>query len=163
MSVPQRRRLHFKDFDEARAEVQRLGAHPYARCGNWDLFQMCDHVSDAMDRCVSPAGFGFGLPWPLQALARTMILPVILWTGRIPAGTKVPEDRIPKPKGDPQRSVGEFERSTRQFEGHAGPFAPHPFFGRLTGEKWRRVHLIHIAHHLGFLVPDGSPDAATVS
>src|SRR4051795_8225212 len=97
MTVSQRRRLRFENFDEARGEVARLQAHPYARCGNWDLYQMCDHLADAMDRCVSSAGFGFGMPWPLQAVARTTILPVILWARRIPAGTKVPENRIPKP------------------------------------------------------------------
>ena len=159
MTAPHRRRLNFQSFDQARAEVDRLQAQPYERCGNWDLYQMCDHLSDAMERCVSPAGFGFGMPWPVQALARTTVLPVVFWTGRIPAGTKVPEHRIPEPTGDGQRSVARFDQSTRQFESHAGAFAPHPFFGRLAGEKWRRVHLIHIAHHLGFLVPSGDTAA----
>ena len=155
----ERRRLRFESFDQARAEVARLQAQPYDRCGNWDLYQMCDHVADAMERCISPGGFGFGMPRPIQTVARTTVLPLVLWTGRIPAGTKVPEHRIPNPVGDGERSVARFDQSARQFESHTGSFAPHPFFGRLTGEKWRRVHLIHIAHHLGYLVPAAAPGA----
>ena len=37
--------------------------------------------------------------------------------------------------------------------GRATEVHPSPFFGRLTPDQWRQLHLIHTAHHLSFLVP----------
>jgi hypothetical protein len=39
----------------------------------------------------------------------------------------------------------------------AATFYPSPLFGRLSADQWRRLHRIHAAHHLGFLIPRSGP------
>jgi hypothetical protein len=36
---------------------------------------------------------------------------------------------------------------------HQGEMHASPFFGYLTPQQWRDLHLIHCAHHLGYLIP----------
>jgi hypothetical protein len=49
--------------------------------------------------------------------------------------------------------VDKFKNTIARFESHKGEFIDSPFFGHLTPEEWRNLHLIHGAHHLGYLVP----------
>ena len=39
-----------------------------------------------------------------------------------------------------------------------GPAIPHRILGPLTRGEWDRFELIHLAHHLSFAVPVGTPN-----
>jgi hypothetical protein len=151
----QRRQLDFHDFDAVAAEVERLRRYGYARAGNWDLRQVCEHLTATMR--MSLEGFSFqGPPWPL----RVLIAPLLRWrffkTRRMPAGYKGPEPLMPNPAGDENAAVRTFNEMLARVRDPGASFHPSPFLGKLTAEQWRQLHLIHAAHHLGFLVPRDS-------
>jgi hypothetical protein len=52
--------------------------------------------------------------------------------------------------------VARLKETIERLRTHQGELHASPFFGYLTPDQWRRLHLIHCAHHLGFLVPKGT-------
>jgi hypothetical protein len=147
-----RRRLRFDTFDDALAEVERLSASEYERLGVWNLAQMCDHLADAIDDSVR--GYSFRMPWLARTLIGPLALRYVLKTRSIPVRAKMPKRLEPRRGVDLHGSVARLRAAIRNFQTHSGPFAPHPLFGTISSDVWRQVHLVHIAHHLGFLVRD---------
>ena len=153
-----RRRVRFGQPGEVAEEAGRLLKNGYERAGQWSLAQVCEHLSQTVEASIdSVNGFGgFLLPvW--QRFAAKPVLHLMLVTHWIPAGVKLPAGALPT-CGDDAEAVGRLKRAMETFEGHYGPWAKHPFFGRMSGKTWKRYHLIHSAHHLGFLVPGGSTE-----
>jgi hypothetical protein len=67
------------------------------------------------------------------------------------AGVKIPKHRIPPPQTDEQAAVKHLTDAIAAYESYDGELAPHPFFGKISRDTWREIHLIHMAHHLSFL------------
>lgn len=146
-----RRRLQFAGFDEVRADIDRLQQDGYDRVGNWDLAQVCDHLAMAM--LGSTQDFPFRAPWLFRRFLGPYFFRKIRKAGRMRTGVVIPDEVKPKPGGDAGTNIERFADAVRVFERHPGPFAEHPFLGKFSGKDWRDFHLIHSAHHLGFLVP----------
>jgi hypothetical protein len=70
----------------------------------------------------------------------------------------MPKKFAPLPAKDLAVCLNRFREQIRAFEAWDRPAADHPFFGPISYEQWREIHLIHMAHHLGFLVPVSSPE-----
>jgi hypothetical protein len=146
-----RREIEFHSFDQALAEVDRLLTQPYERRGNWDLAQACDHLAYSFEGSVR--GFDFGAPRIVQALIGQYALRYVLRNRRAPFRPRVPK-RLEPPSGkDPHACVERLKNSILEFESHPGELARHPFFGKITREQWRQIHLFHCSHHLAFLHP----------
>lgn len=79
------------------------------------------------------------------------ILHIVLMTRRIPTGVKLPAMALP-PAADEADAVVRLSRAMEFLAQHDGPWSPHPYFGHMTTDQWRRYHLIHAAHHFSFLV-----------
>ena len=146
-----RRSLNFTTFEAVLAEAERLARSPYERVGNWDLAQMCDHLADAV--YGSMHGFDFAAPWILRKTISPLALWYVLKKRRIPIRAKMPKRREPASGKDPSACIARLREQIDEFGSRSGPVAAHPFFGRLSYEQWTQIHLIHCAHHLGFLVP----------
>jgi hypothetical protein len=146
----QRRSLDFADFEAVEKEIDRLQQGGYQRAGNWDLAQICDHLSQVMEGSLK--GFSFQAPWILRKLLAPLILRHVMKTRTMRAGVRVPE-MAPAARVDPDESIRRCRQLLQQVQHHTGEFQPSPFFGRLSPEQWRQLHLIHAAHHLSFLVP----------
>ncbi|MGB7158710.1 MAG: DUF1569 domain-containing protein [Tepidisphaeraceae bacterium] len=149
-----RRRLRFDSFDALIDEIDRLHACGYERTGAWDLPRACEHLTRVMRSSLE--GFGdMPVPWIVRAFGRFVFKPTILLTGRMPGGfptarAMVAEDDDIRPAS---AAVSHCIATIREVRDHAGAFHPSPLFGRLSPRQWRRMHLIHAAHHLSFLVP----------
>lgn len=147
----QRRELRFENFAEINQEVDRLLESGCDAAGNWDLAQICKHLALAMSGSVM--GFPGRSPWFVRHLLGPIYRRRVFRNGRLPDAVPTNQAAIPKPGGDPQRAAKQLARAIERFETHDGPLAEHPLLGRLTPQQWRSFHLIHAAHHLGFLVP----------
>ncbi len=150
-TAPKRRELEFHALDDVRRDVDALHAAGYHRLGNWTLGQTCEHLGIFFRGCLD--GFTQRAPWYTRPFGG-LILRRVLRSGRMPTGVKVPADWLPgPPTGDDRAAVEHLVALLARFEQHAGPLHPSPLFGPLSRETWARLHLIHCAHHLSFLVP----------
>ncbi len=149
-----RRELDFHSFDEVVVEIEHLHAGGYRRVGNWDLAQVCRHLSVSLESALSGASFKW--PWLVRKLIGPRALRRVLRTRKIPPGVKAPIALHPAPGGDVAEAVQRVTDLLRRVRTHTGEFHPHPFFGALSPEQTRDMHLIHCAHHLGFLIPGES-------
>jgi uncharacterized protein DUF1569 len=151
--IVERRQLDFRDFDAVAAEVERLRSQGYTKAGTWDLREICDHLSTTMR--MSLEGFTFKAPWLLRTLFGPIFRRRILKNRRMPVGIKAAQPLMPGPPGDEQASVKVFTELLARVRDPQAQFQPSPFFGVLSPDEWRQLHLIHAAHHLGFLIPNG--------
>jgi Protein of unknown function (DUF1569) len=145
------RKLDFKTYDDALAEVERLHRGGYVKQGNWDLAQICDHVNFFMVGSLD--GHQIRVPWIVKVLFGRMVLRRILTQRRMKLGGFTPQKPLPAPGGDEAAAVARFKQTVERLKTHQGDLLASPFFGYLTPEQWRDLHVIHAGHHLGFLQP----------
>jgi hypothetical protein len=145
------RQLDFKDFAEVRAEVDRLHGGGYEKLGQWDLAQVCDHLTYFIQGSLD--GHAFRVPWLIKFLFGRLVLRRILKTRRMRSGITTPQKPLPGPGGDEAAAVAHLQQTIVRLQAHQGEMHNSPFFGHLTPQQWRDLHLIHCAHHLGYLAP----------
>jgi hypothetical protein len=145
------RPLNFKQFDEAVAEVDRLHSGGYSRAGTWDLAQTLDHLTYFIAGSLD--GHPYRVPWLMRFLFGRYVLRRILKTRRMGAGNPTPQRPLPQLGGDEATAIARFKQVVERLRTHTGEMHASPFFGHLTPDQWRELHLIHCAHHLGFLTP----------
>lgn len=148
--MPQRQ-LAFTDYAAVLAEVDRLHRGSYEKLGQWDLAQICEHLTYFM--LASLDGARFRVPWLLKVLLGRLVLRRILKTRRMKAGTPTPQKPLPASGRDETAAVAHFKQTVERLQAHRGELVASPFFGYLTPEQWHDLHLIHCAHHLGYLQP----------
>jgi hypothetical protein len=145
------RELQFKDIAEVVAEVERLHRDGHEKLGQWDLAQVCDHLAYFIRGSLD--GHAFRVPWLLKVLFGRLVLRRILKTRRMRASAPTPQRPLPSAGGDEGAAVARLRQELERLQAHQGEMHPSPFFGYLTPQEWRELHLIHCAHHLGFLRP----------
>jgi hypothetical protein len=152
MAASGRRSLDFQTADEVIAEIQRLSSAGYARMKNWNLTQVCEHLTATMSGGMD--GFGFRLPWILRATIIKWIFSRMLKTRKMPSGPTM--DRL-KPKSD---GLGENDtvidaciETIERANAYQGPMEEYPFLNELKVEDWQQFMWMHASHHLGFLIP----------
>jgi hypothetical protein len=155
----QTRKLEFRTCNEVAAELDRLHAGGYEKAGNWELAQVCDHLTYFIQGSLE--GFTFRVPWLLKVLFGRLVLRRILSQRRMKAGVFTPQNPLPQPGGDEAAAAARLKQVLQKLEAHQGELQPSPFFGYLTPQQWRELHLIHCAHHLGFLIPKEPAGRAT--
>jgi len=146
-----RRTLSFSDFPSVAADLDRLHKGGYEKAGQWDLAQICDHLSYFIEGSLD--GHAFRVPWLIRVLFGRMVLKRILKTRQMRTGVHTPQDPLPRPGGDEAAAVTRLKSVLDRLDKHQGELHRSPFFGYLTPQQWRDLHLIHCGHHLSFLVP----------
>lgn len=148
--MAERRQLDFRAFDDMFAEIDRL-RHGYRRMGNWDLAYICDHLATVPLGAIK--GYRRMAPWLIRKTIGPVLLGRILKTRRMKAGIRIPESMLPKPGKSEEQAVADLRRATDAMRDFAGDYAEHPIFGHVRRDQFQQLHLIHAAHHLGFLSP----------
>jgi hypothetical protein len=150
--MPQLRELAFADLGQVMPEVDRL-LEGYTPLGRWTLGQVCQHLTRSLVGTVE------GLPGKAPWLVRKTIGPWLgrrlLSRGRMPEGIRIkPEWNLAPTSGLNDRAEAEALRGALSiFATRTEPFPEHPYFGPLDRRQWDRLHCIHCAHHLSFLLP----------
>ncbi len=157
-SAIQRRDLVFDNWDQVLADLERLQQYGYDQTGNWSLSQNCRHLNDWLRFTMD----GFPVPpWPLKImlgavrmLAGKRMLKRVLTTRKMPVGgPTTPQTVYPDEKDADEAAAQQLTATIKRFQAYRGPIQPSPLFGDLDYETATRLHLIHVAHHLSFLVP----------
>jgi hypothetical protein len=157
MSTFQRRQLRFEDLDEVVRDVEQLQTKGYTKAGNWDLAQVCDHLTDWMRYPVDGyprSGCIIGtVLWLIKLTKGKKIVRSILSSGTMRAGGHTMPDTVHAPGGEESQAVERLRQTAQRFKAHGGDFRPSPLFGFLTRDEATKLQLIHCAHHLSFLIP----------
>lgn len=155
--MPERRTLTFATLNDAVADAEMLLAVGYEKAGNWDLAQVCGHLSEWLRFPID----GFPkvplLLRPVLALVRATIgrnlRAKVLANGFEPGTRTLPQTVFATGNSKDAAAVAKLKETAERFEAHAGPIHPSPLFGRVTKDEARALQLKHLAHHLSFLVP----------
>lgn len=147
-----RRSLTFASYDEAIAEIRRLKSKGYRAGGAWTLGQICEHLGFYYRGSLD--GFGFKLPWIIRVTFGALIYRRMLRTRSMKPGSVTAPQSVPKGRGDDDALIDEAIHLLERLRDRAGELHASPLIGLLTPEQWRELHLIHTAHHLGFLHPN---------
>ncbi len=155
-----RRTLTFSTLDDVSRDAENLLASGYDKAGNWDLPQVCAHLSDWMRFPVD------GFPKALLPIRMMMsmvrvtmgkaMLGKVLAQGFKPGRPTMPET-VHTAGGNAAAAVEKLKETVERFKAHEGPIHPSPLFGAMTKDEAMRLQLAHCAHHLSFLVPRTPP------
>lgn len=145
-----RRPLEFATLDRVMPEVDRL-LLGHSTAGNWSLGQVCHHLAWALTGSVD--GFPGQAPWLFRRTVGRVLLNRLLKSGRMPEGVRIPEGGDPRPGLDARAEAEALRAALRIFAGHTGPLPENPFLGPVTRAQAERIHCIHCAHHLSFVLP----------
>ena len=148
----ERRPLTFDCLQDSVSEIHRLNESGYAKAGNWDLAQMCQHLSKSMRIAIE--GAPFRLPFFLQPVARWMLYDTVMQGRR----TRLPLITAPqfRPDASPnaEAEIAEYETLVNAVTADDAVLLPdHPLFGTVTPEYWHKFFAWHAAHHLSYLIP----------
>lgn len=146
----ERRDIDLKDLDAALEEAKRLHASGYEKVGEWDLSQICEHITMPINMAID------GSPFKANFLMRTMAILLMkkkfFRDRKIKPGLKAPGNAV-FATSDEATALANLEKAIERFKAHDGPMQMHPFFGNLSKELWHDFNTIHCSHHLAFLVP----------
>ena len=151
--MAERRTLTFTTLDRVMPDVDRL-LEGHETLGNWSLGQICNHLATVVAGSVD--GFPFRASWIYRKTMGTVIRRQLFKNGEMAVGTQLPPQFCPKPGLDARAEAEALRATLRYFAGYQEPLVMHPFFGWLTRDEWNRLHAIHCAHHLSFVLPLGS-------
>lgn len=130
--------------------MERLQREGYKPQGQWNLAQICGHLSYFIEGTLD--GHRYKVPWLLKVLLGRWFLKRILTQGKMKPGVPTPQKPLPAPSIDEAAAVARFQRAVQRLREHEGAMHDDsPFFGHLTPDQWRQLHLIHAAHHLANL------------
>jgi len=150
--VSGRRRLRFASYEDVLDDARTLAAGPTRSLGNLTLGQVCQHLANAVDKCVV-GGERFRVPFSTRILARIYRQRIL--NTRLRPGFKLPKDAeavlIPAEANvtialtELEQAITRLRQTTRRF--------PHPAFGAMSVEQWDQFHLRHAEMHLSFILP----------
>ncbi|SMP59413.1 Protein of unknown function [Neorhodopirellula lusitana] len=153
MASADKRTLDFHTGDEVIAEIQRLRRDGYTKTKQWNLTQICEHLTATMAGGMD--GFGFRLPWILRSTIVKWIFNRMLRTRKMSSGPTL--DRL-KPQSeagpDDDAVIDHCIAVVERAQGFAGPLDDYPFLDNLKVEDWQQFCWMHAGHHLGFLSPN---------
>jgi hypothetical protein len=156
--LPQRRKLTFSSFADALREVDALRERGYDRAGKWGLGAVCHHVALWLTYALD----GYPMkpsPWIVRATFGAILLEYIRRTRSMPSGVPTNPASVAEATIDEGQAIDELRKAIERFEHHSGDVVPSPLFGKMSKEVCRELHLIHCAHHLGFLTPRSTDNA----
>ena len=159
----ERRDTEFKDLQAAVADARLLLEKGCEAAGEWDLAQVCGHCSYAINSSID--GFDSSPPFFIKLLAKIAGMKKKIYRTRaLKSGLPAPSVSIPAPaNGDRDtetKAVEEFSAAVNRITQYSASLQPHPVFGQISRDEWLEFHTIHAMHHLSFLVPVGTVEAA---
>lgn len=145
-----RRPLSFNALSEIMSDLTGVMAS-HRTLGRWTLGQICMHLAASFNGSID------GLDLRRHRIKRFFFARLLLWyTFRygIPADYQVDPGIEPKSDVNLEEAVERLSRAIRRYRDHRGSLAAHPLFARMSRENWDRLHCIHCAHHLSFVIPE---------
>lgn len=147
-----RRKLDFHSGEEVIADIMHLREAGYEQNKNWNLSQICEHLSVTMSGGMD--GFGFRMPWLLRATVIEWVFRYSLRKRKLFSGAPTLPVLKPKPRdSDDDDLIDECIQVTQRAISFNGSMEEYALLDGLTVPDWQQFMWIHAAHHLSFLTP----------
>lgn len=148
-----RRELHFATLEEALADAETLAAGSHETTGNWSLGQILSHLARTIDANLDGVDGKPPLPMRLLGPLRPIILKRIVFGKSMAPGFTLPEQFrkqfIPQDDSVLDESIAHYRSAVARVAA-AQQIPKHPFFGNMSMDEVRRLHLRHAELHLSF-------------
>lgn len=144
----QRRPLRFEELSQVVPEAVRLQAE-HRTLSRWTLAQICKHLANSLNGSID------GLDLSRHRFKRFFFAKQMLrYTFRygIPVNYTVDPNIEPASDVDLDESIEQLTSAVERYQAHRGPLRAHPLFGEMPRDAWSRIHRIHCAHHLSFVL-----------
>ena len=159
---------HPRDYhtlNDIRAELDRFeSAHSSGQLrttGGWSAGQILEHCGEpigmAIDGWVNRDGDPLKLPFLFRMLGTFILKPTIgVIKGR--PGIKIPKGVasriVPQPERSFEDGMSIFKANLARVESGEQMTKPSPLFGKMSHDKWIKLHLDHCRLHFGFIQCD---------
>jgi hypothetical protein len=151
------RRLRLATLDNVVAEVERLHRDGYSQAGDWDLSQICEHLSDWMSYPMD------GFP-PIPFHMKMLLSAIRAVRGKKDMHAFIESQSLPKnqptlpasvhaPDKNEAESVLRFKSMIDRLKEYRGTIHRSPLFGKLDRNELIALQTAHSVHHLNFLIP----------
>lgn len=138
------RELRVRNFEDIRAELNRLAQGPVETTGRWSYFQILSHLAKAVEG--SMLGTRRPMPFWKKYILGPFLYRLFVLRGSIPGGIKGrPMERT---EGDESQALAQLRAALEAFEKFNGPFSDHPILGPLSKKQWGNFHPLHFANHI---------------
>lgn len=138
------RDLRCRNFEDVRAELDRLHSGPVETTGNWSYYQILTHLTQAVEGSMK--GVKREMTWWKRNVLGPLLHRLFVLRGYIPRGIKgPPSDRV---EGDETEALVRFRAALDNFEKFEGPFSDHRILGPLNKKQWAEFHPLHFANHV---------------
>ena len=144
-----RRKLQFQSYSDVIKEIELLEKSELQSVGKWSLGQACAHLNYYYKGSLD--GFDQMFPWIVR---QTLGKIALWWYMRVAEkeGNATAPQSVPPETVDQKKEIADIKESLRRLETET-QLHPSGLFGDLSLEQWRKMHLAHASHHLGFLIP----------
>ncbi len=148
--MTERRTLSFDGLDGVMDEVDQLLAG-HETVGGWTLGQILYHLAVSVRLSMD----GERDAESVDGRDRSRSLRRMFFRGgRFPENTNPPLTiLIPPDYCEPTEQAQALRGAIDRFRGTDAPLASHPILGAMSKAEWSKFHVMHCAHHLGFVVP----------
>ena len=146
---PEYRKVRYADERAAVADLDRL-RKGYRQLGNWTLPMVARHVATVMSSGMKPPADPVATAE--QSAMKKAFVDKILQTGNPPKGFTPPPQYMP-PADCSDTDVDRLIKALQKIAAYPHPLVDMGPFGPVTIADYRNLQLVHLAHHLGFLIP----------
>ena len=148
----QRRELNFKSFDEIINEIRYLQTKGYTKIANWNLGQICKHISYYMKGSLD--GFEKNFPWIIR-VTYGKYLKNNLFSTPISKPNQITDPKSVFPDlSDEKEAIETAIKMLNRLKENKEQLKPSSIMGDLSNEEWSYLHRRHFAQHLSFLIPN---------
>ena len=143
------RKLKFENFDQIIEDINQLRNSEYDQGGNWNLSQVCEHLSNTILLGIEG---GKPAPWFLRRVMFPVLFRVLIFMGSMPSGATAPPEIVPPEReADDPESIDNCLRLLAIARDRQEKLPPNPIVAGMSLSNWKKLQLIHSAHHLAFI------------
>lgn len=153
--------LHFASLNDAVEESRKLLASGYRATGQWDLAACLEHcntwLASSFEKPIATPLMMRPIFWIMRQTAGPKMLKKIIAQNSMAPGVPTAKETVFLGAATHNQAdaaaVEKIRQTIERFENHDGKFLTSPVFGKLDRVKAEHLHRVHLAHHLGYLVP----------
>ena len=143
--------LKFEDFNSAKNYLYNLKGKEIDTTGNWSYYQILHHLADSLEYTFRGGITDISIPSFMQPIGKLLLMK-FFFQGFMDSNLPNPIRKNTIILGNTEEEYNRLLHLIDDFENFKNSYYPHPIFGNLSREEWRKLHAYHFANHLSYVV-----------